>query len=371
MSLSAVILSGSIGKGHDSVAEACGSALRSDGIEVTVVDCMALLGGTESALGTAVFRRLLSVPSVYDAFHFSHLRTGGRIARWMQQASDSRLVPALGRQIDQADQAGGGAEVRILLSVFPTGVSAAALLKAERPGIAAVAVCTDACVHRLWVADGIDGYVVCSPLAAATLRSYDPGASIATLAAPVRSAFYNAPDQAVARESLGIPIGEPCVLLMAGAWGLAPLTVAAAALARAGYWVLAVAGGNRRLHAHLSREAGQSHRLLSFGFTDRVPELMAAADAVVTSAGQTCNEARVVGRPLVILDVVPGHGRENTLHEIETGGALVSSPEPDLLVASVQRLFRERPEVPPWPVRSAAEWDRQFGEALESFGIAD
>ncbi|MHB1712350.1 MAG: glycosyltransferase family protein, partial [Acidimicrobiales bacterium] len=349
--------------------EACASALRSGGIEAAVVDCMELLGGAGSVLGAAVFRKLLSVPSVYDAFHFGHLRTGDRVARWMQEASDRRLVPALRRLVDKGDKGDKGAKDYILLSVFPTGVSAAARLKAERPELAAFAVCTDACVHRLWVADGIDGYIVCSPLAAATLRSYDPGAVVATLPAPVRAGFYDAPDQRIARESLGIPAGEPCILLMAGAWGLAPLADAAVALTGAGYWVLAVAGENHRLHMRLSVEADRNRRLLPFGFTDRVPELMAAADAVVTSPGQTCNEARVVGRPLLILDVVPGHGRENMLHEIETGGALVSSAEPDLMVSSVQRLFTDAPELAPWPVRSAVERDRQFGGAIESFGI--
>ena len=58
-----------------------------------------------------------------------------------------------------------------------------------------------------------------------------------------------------------------------------------------------------------------------FGFTDRIPELMAAADLVITSSGDTCAEARAVGRPLLLLDLVPGHGRDNLQHELELGDA--------------------------------------------------
>ena len=68
---------------------------------------------------------------------------------------------------------------------------------------------------------------------------------------------------------------------------------------------------------------------MPFGFTDRVPELMAAADLVVALPGATtCSEARVVGRQLLLLDVMPGHGRDNLLHELELGGAHVCLPTP-------------------------------------------
>ena len=103
--------------------------------------------------------------------------------------------------------------------------------------------------------------------------------------------------------------------------------------------------------------------------TDRVPDLMAAAGAVVTSPGQTCHEARVVGRRLVLLDVVPGHGRENSLHEIEHGGALACSPRPDSVVNAVKVMFGEQPELARWPVDSAEEWEKHFFGALESTGL--
>ena len=55
---------------------------------------------------------------------------------------------------------------------------------------------------------------------------------------------------------------------------------------------------------------------------------MAAADLVVTSSGDTCAEARTVGRPLLLLDVVQGHGRDNLQHELELGDAGVTSAAP-------------------------------------------
>ncbi len=167
-----------------------------------------------------------------------------------------------------------------------------------------------------------------------------------------------------------MPADAPCVLLMAGGWGLGPLAETAEALAGAGYWVLAVAGLNDVLRRRLDATADRYPTVRPFGLTDRVPELMAAADAVVTSPGQTCHEARVVGRWLVILDVVPGHGRENALHELEQGGALACSPDPASVVGAVRVMFAEQPEHPPWPVETAAAWEKHFAGALAGAGVS-
>ena len=83
--------------------------------------------------------------------------------------------------------------------------------------------------------------------------------------------------------------------------------------------VLAVAGRNARLEARLRAIAKAQPRLRVFGYTDQIPVLMAAADLVITSSGDTCAEARVVGRPLLLLDVVQGHGRDNLQHELDLG----------------------------------------------------
>ncbi len=360
---SAVVLSGSIGKGHDSVAEACDAALTSAGMGAEVLDCMSMLGGPGSRLGTSVFRRMISVPALYDGFHFSYLRNGTRVPRMLARTAVRQVLPGVRDAV-----AAAGANP-LVISVFPTGVSAAAELKRERPELAAVAVCTDASAHRMWVADGTDLYVVCSPLAALTVRRYSPDAAVAVVPPPVRPQFYDAPSKLAARGVLGVAPDARCVLLMAGGWGLGPLDETADALARAGYWVLAVAGGNRRLYGRLREVALRHWRVLPFAMTNRVPELMAAADAVVTSSGQTCHETRVVGRWLVILDVVPGHGRENTLHELEQGGALACSPDAASVEAAVRFIFAEQPEHPPWPVRSAAEWQKHFFGALGGVGF--
>jgi len=359
----ALVLSGSIGRGQDSAAEACRSALAAAGTDTSVLDCMALLGDTGRRLGEVAFRRAVSVAPLYDAFHFSQLRGGTALAEWMEAQAANRLVPRLRRDI-----AGSGA--RLLVSVFATGAGALGRLREEMPERRVVVVCSDAAAHRMWAHSGVDRYVVGSEMTAGTIRQYLPLADVVVLPPPVRPGFFAAPGRAQARDALGVDRDVPCVLLMGGGWGAGSLVDAASALCGAGYRVLAVAGGNAGLRRRLQVLARQAPRrdgtgVTVYGFTSQVPELMAACDVVVTTPGQTCHEARVLRRPLVVLDALPGHGRENLLLQMARGGALACTPRPASVVAGVAAVLDGAVDADaPWPVRSATEWDQLFLNAV-------
>ena len=94
---------------------------------------------------------------------------------------------------------------------------------------------------------------------------------------------------------------------------------------------------------------------------------MSACDLVVTLPGAlTCAEARAAGRGLVLVDAMPGHGRENVQHQLELGGAEVSGPRP-LEVAGGVLAALDRPR-PAGPGRPAGDWDEAFAAALASIG---
>jgi processive 1,2-diacylglycerol beta-glucosyltransferase len=350
------------------------------GWRVRTRDSMSLLGGAGARAGQRVFDQLMTVPGVYDGLHFAQFRTGGRLARLAERLAGRPAVPALRAELrrDPAD---------LVLSVFATGAQAAAMLRERQPGgkFRAVVYCPDVTAHKLWVQAGTDLFLVSSPAAAASVRRFLPRAPIALVPPPVRAAFYDAPTQAVARERLGLPAAARCVLLIDSGWGFAPLPGAATALADAGVHVLAVAGRNKKTERELRELAAARPLLRPFGFTDQVPDLMAAADVVVALPGAaTCAEARVVGRRLLLLDVMPGHGRDNLLHELEQGGAEVSGPTAADIAASAtamldrqgldrQELSRqgldalgrtdgaEAPRVP--------RWEPAFVKALGEIGI--
>lgn len=358
----ALLLTGSLGQGHDVMARACADSLEARGWETATLDVMRLLGQTGGAAGEAVFRRMLALPGVYDAFHFSALRPGARPARLAEAAACRRLVPRLRQRL--AEQ-----PVDLVVSVFATAAAAVNQALdggATRPGH--VVFCTDVTPHRLWVQDGTDLFLVTSEVAACAVRRYRPQAATAVVPPPLRAPFYAAPTREAARAEFGVPADARCVLVMSGAWGLGPVAETAEALAAAGPHVLAVAGRNRRLEALLRSGQRRQPRLHAFGYTERIPALMAAADLIVTTSGDTCSEARALGRPLLLLDAVQGHGRDNLQHELELGHADVATAHPvDVVRNALAALDRPRP---PGRIPDRAPWEQAFGSALGRLGLA-
>ncbi|MBN9621026.1 MAG: glycosyl hydrolase [Actinobacteria bacterium] len=359
----ALLLSGSLGMGHDVMAEACAVSLHRRGWTSDTMDSLRLMGGAAGGLGERTFRALLAVPGVYDAFHFEQLRAGGRLARLAERASSRYAVPALAAELDRRP-------ADLVVSVFATGAAATSRVKAERGGLVTAVFCIDVNPHSLWVHDNTDLYLVTSQTARRFVRRFHPGAEVAVVPTPVRPPFYAAPTQAQAREQLGLPADARCVLLMAGSWGMGPLVEIARALAAAGVHTLAVAGRNAKAAAALRSAAATEPRIVAFGFTEEVPTLMAAADAVLTTSGDTCSEARVVGRHVLLLDVVPGHGRENLQHELERGDADVVPVEPDALTRAVLAVLAEIAPPAAALAQTAAAWETAFDAALARVGLA-
>ncbi|MBO0729241.1 MAG: hypothetical protein J2P57_08270, partial [Acidimicrobiaceae bacterium] len=265
----AMFLSGSLGKGHDVLAEACAGALEPLGVESRVLDSMGLLGQGFASIGDWVFRKLLSVGPVYDFFHFSELRDDGRLGRAADRVAISKMLAPLRREVEAFDP-------QLLVPVFATGAGAATRLKELGFAGKSVVIMTDSFAHRMWVHESTDLFLVTSPAAAESVRRYWPEAQVGSITAPVRPEFYRAPSREEARGRLGIPPDALCALLMSGAWGLGPLDDAARALAEDGIWVLAAAGTNAPMERSLRALAQRHREVIPFGYTDRVPELMAA-----------------------------------------------------------------------------------------------
>ena len=357
----AVLLTGSLGLGHDMLARSMGQLLERRGWQIRYLNSMSLLGHYTAA-GQRVFASMIAMPGLYDGLHFAHLRPGSRVAGLLDGWASARVVPALRADLDRQP-------ANLVLSVFATGAAAAARLKAEAPARPTVVLCPDVGVHRLWVTEGTDLFLVTSAAAEASVRRFLPRALVAVIPAPVRAEFYAAPSQQQARAALGVPPDVPCALVIDSGWGFGRVADSVAQLAASGVHVLAVAGRQRALEERFRSLAVGSHQVHPFGFSDRVPELMAAADVVIALPGaSTCAEARVVGRPLLLLDVMPGHGRDNLLHELELGGAGVCGASPGAVTAAALALLDAVPRPAP-PHHAAPRWEPAFEAACRRIGL--
>jgi processive 1,2-diacylglycerol beta-glucosyltransferase len=355
----ALLVPGSISTGHQTAAIACAATLEALGWKTHTLDASWLKGQGWGPAAETTFRTMLAVPGLYDAFHYTSLRTGNRLALQADAITRYKLVPRLRDYLDRHP-------VQLVISISPTGASAVSSVAARYPAMRHVVFCTDAVPHRLWVHDNVDLYLVTAVAAEPAVHRFQPEAKVIVIPPAVRPEFYRAPTQRSARIGLSITESDRCVLLIGGSRGLGPLAEIADALASAGLAVLAVAGYNPRLERKLRAVSERKPKVQVFGFTDRMPELMAACDLVITSPGGTCMEARTVGRPLLLLDLVQGHGRDNLQHELAFGDAAVTSRMPlDVARATLAYLQRIKPP-PVEPTRSLADWEERLRLALES-----
>ena len=99
------------------------------------------------------------------------------------------------------------------------------------------------------------------------------------------------------------------MLVVAGSWGVGDVVATVEAIGRSGeFHPITVCGRDDNLRAEL--EQGGYGTVI--GWTDEMPALMSAADALVENAGGlTCMEAFAVGLPVITFKPIAGHGKDN------------------------------------------------------------
>lgn len=207
----------------------------------------------------------------------------------------------------------------VVVSTFPVASFAITGLLERRESLArppVVSVVTDAGqVHQTWFDGSPSALVVSTAETVAQAREAGiPPDRIFQLGIPIHPAFARSGTPAEARCRVGLQEYKPTVLFTAGELGVSRtlLTVARrlGGLTLGAQYIF-VAGENRRLFSKLEALPFRDTRLV-MGKTDRMPELMAAADLVVGKAGWvTISESVAAQRPIVITDQLTSIEREN------------------------------------------------------------
>jgi UDP-N-acetylglucosamine:LPS N-acetylglucosamine transferase len=168
---------------------------------------------------------------------------------------------------------------------------------------------TDFAVHSLWVHPGIDRHLAVSELsasAAAARGGKDARAHGPLVAERFRDVRV---DRGAVRSALGLAPEDRAVLVVAGSWGVGDVLATVDAIGRTGeFHPITVCGRDEKLQSELeSRGFGTV-----IGWTDEMPALMIAADALVENAGGlTCMEAFAVELPVLTYLPIAGHGKDN------------------------------------------------------------
>ncbi len=258
----------------------------------------------------------------------------------------------------------------LVVSVHPllNRVLLDALQRIDRSVPMAAVVSELVTVHRSWVEPGIEYYSVATEEARASLARWRaPMDRVEVTGLPVDLRFQprDGPDEK-AKSRFGLKEGLTTVLVMAGGEGTAALLPAVRTLGFSGLPIqlVVVCGRNGALEAKVRAMGMPVHHRI-FGFTDEIADLMAAADIVVTKGGpQTIAEALAVGRPVLVIQTLPGQEQGNDKY-LEEKGAGLAAPTPQRLLRAVESLVQD-----PGLLAKMSESARNLGKPLAALGVA-
>lgn len=324
MSAKILLVSASMGSGHTQAAQAIQTALESQQPAVSqLVDFMA---GQNSYLNTLVkdaYLKMIDIfPDMYDLlYRLSQMPLpGSKVQSLLAIAMKRSMLTLINTYRPDAI---------ICTHPFPCG-AAAYLKRTRRVNVPLIGVITDFAIHRLWCYDETDLYFVATPELKhrLALQGIAPNRIYAT-GIPVGPKFCRRPEpfeQAAIRSELGFANNDPVVLMMGGGLGMGDLEQAVHTLDALPLPLnlIVVAGRNATLRRSLAAQSQTLvHPVKVLGYTRHIPELMAAANLLITKPGAlTISEALSVQLPMLLYQAIPGQEEENAAYLTRKGAAL-------------------------------------------------
>ena len=204
----------------------------------------------------------------------------------------------------------------VVVSTYPAvTVVLARLRRTGEVQCPTVATITDLTGLFFWAQPGIDMHMV---MYGESMRSVEriAGRDSVRLVAPLISdEFLQTRCPMQARRALGLPEQGRMVVVSGGGWGVGDVEGAVREFIEVPEVssIVVLAGRNEQLAEKLRSSFAREQRVHVYEFTDKMPELLAAADVLVHSTGGvTCLEAMAAGTPVVSYGLPVGHARVNT-----------------------------------------------------------
>jgi processive 1,2-diacylglycerol beta-glucosyltransferase len=228
-------------------------------------------------------------------------------------------------------------ETPLKISAPPRSVAAAAgaahtaALQNKSPFV--VSIVTDFEAHALWMDACVDLYCVAAEETKARLVAR--GATAANAVAtgiPIAAKFLSKPDPRAVRKQYGLRDDQPVLLVLGGGFGMGPVAEILTELDKVPgqFQTLVVTGRNEELRRKLATQTRQ-HPTHVLGFSTNMHELMAVANLIITKpGGLTTSEALALGKPLFILNPIPGQEAANSDFLLERGAAIKVNRVEDL-----------------------------------------
>jgi UDP-N-acetylglucosamine:LPS N-acetylglucosamine transferase len=318
-----LIVSASMGAGHDAAAAALAAQAEADGHEARIVDLLEMPRHGQGRALRLFYHAMIAVfPWLYDWA----MRT------WLVHPGLFEFITRNGGRSSEQPLLDIVAEFRAdaVVAVYNLAAQVLGRLRTEgRLKVPAATYVTDPGAHPYWVWPGVDLHLAPMPDTASALE--DMGADAVKPVAPLIAAKYLQPvDRAEARRRWQLRDDARVVLVNGGSWAVGEVVAAAKLLTEAADVVMVLTGRSTRLASRL----GGIPKVRAVPWTTDVIGLLAATDVVVDNAGgTTCWEALAMRKPVVVYRPIAGHGRINAVVLERTGLGTCTTDDEQLLTA--------------------------------------
>ena len=316
-----LIVSASMGAGHDTAAAALAAQAEAEGHTVRTVDLLAMPPHGEGDLLRGFYHLMMrGFPWLYDWAMRTWIGHPGLFVFLTRNGGRSSERPLLDDVASFQPDA--------IVAVYNLAAQVLGRLRNQGRLDAPVATyVTDPGAHPYWVWSGVD--LTLAPMGTTAAALEDMGAMAVKPVTPLVAAPYLQPvDRGEARRRWGVPREARVVVVNGGSWGVGEVAAAARHLTSAADLVLVLCGHSSRLARRIDRLSGAR----AVPWTTDVVGALAAADVLVDNAGgATSWEALAVGTPTVIYRPIAGHGRINAVALQQAGLARWATSVDELL----------------------------------------
>lgn len=306
-----LVLTAATGGGHLRAASAIERYIRDNtDYEVQTVDTLKAVG------------RFLD-KTVCDSYLFMAKKIPALFGRLYRQTNKqntfSEMVPRLSGLFSSLllpSIENSGADV--IISTHPFATEMVSELKEDRMlNLPLICLLTDYGVHRAWVADHVDAYVVASEDMIPELIQFGvPEEKIHPFGIPVHDVFFDKEDRDMLLRSLQMDPELPTLLFMAGSFGVSNIIKLYRDLAntKVKMQIIVITGRNKKLFEAFEKEIQENKAIPTHlvYFTTEVEKYMHASDLLVTKpGGLTVSEALACNLPMAVFDAIPGQEEDN------------------------------------------------------------
>jgi len=208
-----------------------------------------------------------------------------------------------------------------------------------------VSIVTDFEAHALWMDPCVNLYCVAAEETRARLIARGASAeNVVATGIPIASKFSQRPEPKSVRKALGLRDDLPTLLVLSGGFGMGPVAEIVAELDKVGhlFQTVVVTGRNEELRRELAVQ-DRKHPTQVLGFATNMHELMAVSDLIITKpGGLTTSEVLAMGKPLMIVNPIPGQEAANSDFLLERGAAAKVNRVEDLPYRLEQLLAGKR-----------------------------